>query len=228
MKNIILSFFILSSAFPVYAAETKKNSAVDFFSQQSNKKDNNYTYNPYETLLSGTIAFVIGNVGFYTTKSQVLKLGYSAIQTIGVVNFGKGLYNINTPNLEKELAQILSAKDNDPNVSKEFLSKKLIEIYAREQRAKRIALFYGSALLSTQYLINTFVGETPKELRNVYIFLGGVNLLIAGYAANSKSNYEEYYYGKSFDIKPTITLMPTGNSNSSFSLTPGFSITSSF
>jgi hypothetical protein len=60
-----------------------------------------------ETIFSGVIAFVIGNVGFYTTKSSVLKLGYSGVQTIGIINVGRGIYDVNSPSMEAELYHFL-------------------------------------------------------------------------------------------------------------------------
>ena len=59
--------------------------------------------------------------------------------------------------VEKELAKLLSSKNEKSFVSKEILSNKIIELYAREDRAKRIAMFYGSSLLSVQYFINSFI-----------------------------------------------------------------------
>ncbi len=221
MKKFIILYFIFVS-FTVMSENPKSPS--EFFAAEASKKEAAYIFNPYETLTAGTIAFVIGNVGFYTTHSSILKLGYSSIQTIGVVNFGKGLYIVNAPNLEKELAKLLSNKNEKNVVSKEYLSKKIIELYAREDRAKRIAMFYGSSLLSAQYIINAFVGDTPKELRNIYVFLGGINMLISGYAMYSKTNYEKYYFGEQFDVRPIVFQAP----DNEFNFIPGLALSYRF
>ncbi len=184
-----------------------KDDPVRFFKQQAEKKEEKFYFNKYETLLSGTLAFAIGNIGYYTTNSYILKLGYSGVQTIGVINFGRGLYNLNSPNIENELSKLLSNKEK-ATIDKNFLSLKLIEINAREERAKRVSLFYSSSLLSFQYLLNAFVGDTPKELRNIYVFMAGINSLIAGYSSLSKSEYEKYYFGDNLDISPTVSLLP--------------------
>ena len=204
MKYIIFCFLILRTSLTL----AEDQSATSFFSNEAKLKQVNYIFNPYETIFSGTIAFVIGNIGYYTTQSTILKLGYSGVQTIGVINVGKGLYKVNSPSVEKELSELLSTQNNKKDIEKEFLSRKLIEIYAREDRAKRIALFYGSSLLSTQYLLNAFIGKTPKELKNIYIFMSGINFLIAGYAFNTKSNYEKNYFGDKFDIRPITFYIP--------------------
>jgi hypothetical protein len=180
------------------------HSASEFFLSEAKSKEKVYRFNPYETIFSGAIAFVIGNVGFYTTKSSVLKLGYSGVQTIGIINVGRGIYDVNSPSMESELYNFLG-KDKYQGVSKEALSVKLIRIFAQEERAKRMALFYGSSLLTVQYFMNSFVGDTQTDLKKVYLFMGGVNAIIATYSALSKSNYEKKVYGKDFNVDPIFT-----------------------
>lgn len=198
MNKLILSIFYFT-LFNNYCFSSETANEA-FFANEAKLKELKYTFNPFETALSGTFAVIIGNVGFYTTKSSILKIGYSSIQTIGVINVSKGIYNVNSPNMEEELSHLLATTKNN-TISKEILSQKLIEIYAKEDRAKRIALFYGASLISSQYFLNAFIGNTQKELKNIYLFMGGINLLIAGYSLNSKSSYEKKYFGESFDLK---------------------------
>lgn len=212
MKKIITFFVIISFSVNAYSAGTTsplpaptKSSASEFFLTEAKLKEKVYRFNPYETIFSGAIAFVIGNAGFYTTKSNVLKLGYSGVQTIGIINVGRGIYEVNSPSTEGELYKFLS-KDQKPEISKEALSAKLIHIFAQEERAKRMALFYGSSLLSVQYFVNSFVGNTQPELKKIYLFLGGVNVIIATYAATMKGNYEKKIYGDSFNIDPVFVV----------------------
>lgn len=198
MKTFLICLLFLS------IQASAKESASDFFLKEAKLKEKVYRFNPYETIFSGAIAFVIGNVGFYTTKSSILKLGYSGIQTIGIINVGRGIYNVNSPSIEGELHGFLT-KDSSTGISKEALSVKLIRIFAQEERSKRMALFYGSSLLTVQYLVNSFVGNTQPELKKIYLFMGGVNFIIASYSATSKSNYEKKVYGNDFDIRPIFT-----------------------
>lgn len=214
MRTVLVSFLLFM--FSVSAAENKvstppvksSNTAAEFFLSEAKQKEKVYRFNPYETIFSGAIAFVIGNVGFYTTKSSVLKLGYSGVQTIGIINVGRGIYDVNSPSMEGDLYKFLS-KDTFPGISKESLSIKLIQIFAQEERAKRMALFYGSSLLTVQYFVNSFVGNTQPELKKVYLFMGGVNAIIAVYSGLSKSNYEKKVYGKEFDINPVFAATDT-------------------
>ncbi len=184
----------------VKASET----ATNFFLKEAKLKEKVYRFNPYETIFSGVIAFVIGNVGFYTTKSSVLKLGYSGVQTIGIINLGRGIYDVNSPSTEGELYRFLT-NDTNTGVSKEALSVKLIHVFAQEERAKRMALFYGSSFLTVQYFMNSFVGKTQPELKKIYLFMGGVNFIIATYSGTNKSNYEKKVYGNEFNIQPIFT-----------------------
>jgi hypothetical protein len=178
--------------------------ATSFFLNEAKLKEKVYRFNPYETIFSGVIAFVIGNVGFYTTKSSVLKLGYSGVQTIGIINVGRGIYDVNSPSTEGELYRFLT-NDTNTGVSKEALSIKLIHVFAQEERAKRMALFYGSSFLTVQYLMNSFVGKTQPELKKIYLFMGGVNFIIATYSGINKSNYEKKVYGNEFNIQPIFS-----------------------
>ncbi|MBP9680679.1 MAG: hypothetical protein KBD76_04700 [Bacteriovorax sp.] len=196
MKNIII-FFCCFGFFSAVCAET----STEFFLKEAKLKEKVYRFNPYETIASGAIAFVIGNGGFYTTKSSVLKLGYSGVQTIGIINIGRGIYEVNSPSIEGELYHFLT-NDQNKEIPKEALSAKLIHIFAQEERAKRMALFYGSSVLSAQYFLNAFVGDTPSELRKIYLFMGGVNLIVATYSGMTKNHYEKKVYGEEFDIRP--------------------------
>ena len=200
--TIILLFFC-QNLLAVESPIAKDKSAATFFLQEAKLKEKVYRFNPYETIISGAIAFVIGNVGFYTTKSSVLKLGYSGVQTIGIINVGHGIYEVNSPSIERELYKSLS-KDKFPAVSKEILSPKLIQVFAQEDRAKRMAIFYGSSLLSVQYFVNSFVGNTQKDLKKIYLFMGGVNLIIATYSGLSSINYEKKVYGDEIDLRPVF------------------------
>ena len=199
----ILLSLVFQSAYAVEEKKLNDNSAATFFLKEAKLKEKVYRFNPYETIISGTIAFVIGNVGFYTTKSSVLKLGYSGVQTIGIINVGHGIYEVNSPSIEGELYKALS-KEKIPTVSKELLSIKLIQIFAQEDRAKRMAIFYGSSLLSLQYFVNAFVGDTQKDLKKIYLFMGGVNLIISTYSSLSSSNYEKKVYGDKIDLRPVF------------------------
>ena len=182
MKTFLICTLFLT--INVRASET----ATDFFLKEAKMKEKVYRFNPYETIFSGIIAFVIGNVGFYTTKSSVLKLGYSGVQTIGILNVGRGIYDVNSPSTEGELYRFLT-NDTNTGVSKEALSVKLIHVFAQEERAKRMALFYGSSFLTVQYFMNSFVGKTQPELKKIYLFMGGVNFIIATYSGMNKNNY---------------------------------------
>ena len=204
MKIMALTVLILLKS--VFAAEVptvKNKSTTAFFLEEAKLKEKVYRFNPYETIISGTIAFVIGNVGFYTTKSSVLKLGYSGVQTIGIINVGHGIYEVNSPSGEGELYKYLS-KDKLPTISKELLSYKLIQVFAQEDRAKRMAIFYGSSLLSFQYFVNAFVGDTQKDLKKIYLFMGGVNLIISAYSGFTSSNYENKVYGDEINLRPVF------------------------
>ena len=204
IKTSILIFSILFSSLvnakEVHKKNKKKNS-IKFFSIQAKKVENNYQYNRYENIVSGVSAFVIGNVGYLLTDSSVLKLTYSGIQTIGIINIGRGIYKSNSPSIEKSFNEILSSK-NKKDISKYQLSNELVRIFAEEERAKRLSLFYSSSFLAIQYALNIAIYDSPERIKNIYIFLGSVNAIVAAYSAFSKGEYEKFYFGKKIDLNP--------------------------
>lgn len=198
MKFYILLLFIISTALMA-----KEKSSFEFLKSEAVKSNKNYTYNQYENIINGSVAFVIGNVGYFTTPSQSLKLAYSGVQTIGILNVGKGIYDYYRPIQDKELYLFLN---KTKNLDKNTMAKDIIKIFADEQRAKRMQLLWGSSLLATQYFINAYADNTQKELKEIYQFLGGVNLIVVGYAYFYKQKYEKFYYEDRLSFMPSPIL----------------------
>jgi hypothetical protein len=211
--TIILSLFFLSSnAFSKTVKKTRKRKSrttksISFFAEQAKKEDNKFAFNQYEHLISGVAAFAIGNIGYLATDSSVLKLAYSGIQTIGIINVGRGVYQRNSPSLKKSFSKILSNK-KVKGYSKPRLSKELLKIFAQEERAKRLSLFYSTSFLTLQYLMNATIYDSPDRVKNIYIFLGGINAIVAAYSSLYKSDYEKFYYGDDIDLNPFVLALP--------------------
>jgi len=197
----LLILFCLFSSFTVIAKSESKLSAVEFFKSNTKTKAKKYQFNRYENLISGTAAFLIGNIGYMTSDSSVLKVTYSGVQTIGIINIGRSIYKMHSPSVEKSFEGLVTNK-KVKGYSKEEVGQHLIKIYAQEDRAKRLSLFYSSSILALQYMFNAIVYDSPDQLENTYIFLGGVNSIVAVYSALFKTNYEKHYYGDDFDISP--------------------------
>jgi hypothetical protein len=200
MKVFSLIFLFLFSQ-SVFAKQAQKKDSMKFFVNKSKESETQFQFNKYENIISGAAAFVIGNVGYVLTDSSVLKLSYTGIQTIGIVNIGRGIYKLNTPTVETSFYNLLN-NEKVKGYSKKSLSNKILGIFAKEERAKRLSIFYSSAFLSFQYLLNATVYDSPGKLKNIYIFLGGVNALIAVYSGTYKNDYEKFYYGEKIDLKP--------------------------
>ena len=197
-------FFILLFSLKAYGLNTNQKSSVDFFVKEFEKKESKWKFNEYENLISGSAAFIIGNIGYVTTDvNAVLNLTYSAIQTIGIINVGQGIYKMNSPSLEGSFKDLLTQKKADYQNS-EQLAAHLIKIFANEKRAKRLSLFYSSALLSLQYTLNATLYGTTGKLKNIYIFLGGVNAIVSLYSAFYKSEYERFTFGEGLDLNPFV------------------------
>jgi len=214
MKKILLIlhlliFVIMTPVFPqtvelaTPSVKTKEQKSLDFFVEQAREADNRYVYNRYEDIISGVAAFVIGNVGYYFSNSGSLQLSYAAVQTIGIINIGQGIYKLKSPTIKTSLSRLLT----DPKkktYSKDALARELLEIYADDDRAKRLSIFYGSSFLALQYLLNATVYDSVGKIKNVYYFLGGVNVIIAAYSGMFKSDYEKRFYGDDLDVSPFV------------------------
>ncbi len=214
IKFIVMLFVSVSLS----AASNK--SPVEFFKDKNKGQSKKYRFNKYENLISGTAAFLIGNVGYIASDSSVLKITYSGVQTIGIINIGRAIYKIHSPSIEKRFESLVTNK-SVKSYSKDEVGNHLIEIYAKEERAKRLSLFYSSAILSLQYMFNSFVYDSPGQLENTYIFLGGVNAVIAVYNGLYKGDYEKYYFGNELDLSP-FAVLRNGHEAYGLSLTYNF------
>lgn len=220
MKLALYLFMALQLVTHSVFANGIKKDPVQFFKLKNKNKTKKYQFNKYENLISGTAAFLIGNIGYMASDSSVLKVTYSGVQTIGIINIGRSIYKIHSPSIENRFESLVT----DPKVNsytKKEVGNHLIEIYAKEERAKRLSLFYSSSILALQYMFNSLVYDSPDQLENTYIFLGGVNSIIAIYSALYKGDYERHYFGNDFDLSPFASVQPNGN-------TYGLSLTYNF
>jgi hypothetical protein len=205
MKFLLL---ILIS-FSVMATEEKPKgiSAYQFLKKKSLESKPVHEFNKYEDIISGSIAFAIGNVGYFTTDSSTLKIAYSGVQTVGIVAVGHGIYDYYYPHFDSRLLELLSKK----KMTRGELSDGYVGLLGEMQRAKRLSLLWSSSLLTLQYALNSFAGkDVPSDLKDIYLFLGGVNAIIATYSYFSISDYEEYYLNQQKEAKVGLFVMPSG------------------
>ena len=168
----------------------QKISAYEFLKQKSKENKPTAIFNQYEDIISGSLAFVIGNVGYFTTDSSTLKLAFSGVQTVGIVGVGHGIYDYYYPHFETRLLELLSKKQ----MSRGQLADGYVGLLGEMDRAKRVSLLWSSSLLTMQYALNAFISEdVPQDMKDIYLFLGGVNAIVASYSYFYKTDYEEYY-----------------------------------
>lgn len=158
-----------------------------------------YRFNQYETIISGAMAFLVGNVGFYTTSSETLRLAYSAVQTVGIITVGQGIYDYYSPDQDRDMLKLLKQK----KLTRSHMADGFISMLGQEERAKRLALLSGSGLLVVQYLANAYLSDVPRDIRDLYLFMGGVNVIIAGHSYFSRGKYERY-----LDYKSKVSWSP--------------------
>ena len=182
----ILGLVILILSFETRAAD------LDFFKIQAEKAKASQSDYKYEDLIAGGAAFVLGNIGFFTTDSTPLRVSYSLVQTIGILNISDGIYQMNNPSRDEYYYQMFRQYPAKQNRDKDlrYFSRNLIAITAKNDRAVRIARFYRSTLLTAQYLINTVDRRTSEDLKDIYYFMAGINVITAAYSYFARSNYE--------------------------------------
>lgn len=193
MKKILIILLINT----VCASEME---SLTFLKNQADIQKKEFRYNQYEDIITGGLGFLVGNIGYHETDSASLKLAYSGIQTIGILNVGQGVYDYYRPLFDKEIYQALTRRKNT--------ASEIVRIFAQEERAKRLSLLYKSSLLSAQYFANAYLGNTEENLKDIYKFLGGVNLIVVGYALFYQDKYEKFYYSNS--ISPVAINTPLG------------------
>ncbi len=148
------------------------------------------TFNEYEDIISGGVAFVVGNLGYFTTTSSTLKIAYSGVQTVGVIGIGHGIYDYYYPHFESRLLGMLQKKQ----LTKKKLANDYVSLLGEMERAKRLSILWTSGLLTGQYALNAFVSKkVPQDLKDIYLFLGGVNAIVAIYSYFNVSEYEQYH-----------------------------------
>jgi hypothetical protein len=213
-----LPLFARAAESPAEKEQALNKRAFEFFQKNAQQETSRYAYNPYENIISGIAAFVFGNVGYLTTDSSSLKVTYSAVQTIGIINIGQGIYKAQAPSVDRSFRDML-AEDKTKSFTKERLAGNLLKLFAQEDRAKRLSVFYSSGFLTVQYAMNATIYKSSGQLKKVYLFLGGVNVIVALYSAFSKSKYEEAYYGGELDISPFASM--NGSDEAAYGLMVG-------
>lgn len=182
--------FLLSWLIPAQAKSptVEKKSPYKYLATQANSVSKDYQHNQFEQIMSGGLAFLIGNIGFYTTGSQTLKLAYSGVQTIGILSVGQGIYDYYSPNFDGELLKLLKRE----KLTKSRLADGFLEILGKEERAKRLSLLYGSGLLTIQYATNAYFSGSARDIKDIYLFLAGINVIVFNYAYFTRDKYEAY------------------------------------
>lgn len=171
-------------------ALASKTTAYKFLKQKSIENKPEATFNKYEDIISGSLAFAIGNIGYFTTQSNTLKIAYSGVQTVGIISVGHGIYDYYYPHFETRLLELLSRK----KMTRGELADGYVGLLGEMDKAKRISLLWSSSLLTMQYGLNAFLSQdVSQDMKDIYLFLGGVNAIIATYSYFYKSDYEEYY-----------------------------------
>jgi len=184
--KILTLFLLLICA----GARASDQDAYEFLKKKSKEMKPTETFNRYEDIISGSLAFVIGNVGYFTTNSQTLQIAYSGVQTVGIISVGHGIYDYYYPHFETRLLDLLNKKQ----MSRGELANGYVALLGEMDQAKRISLLWSSSLLTMQYGLNAFVSrDISQDMKDIYLFLGGVNAIIAIYSYYHRTDYEKFY-----------------------------------
>lgn len=196
--------------------------SVDFLDQKikKNKQEfgdkNTFGFWSNKEFLSGIISFTAGTIGYYTVSSDVLKVAYSLVQTIGTLSIGQSVYYSMSPNLDETYLRVSNSVDHLNSVNskehfvyqnniknninnsgengniKEVVAAEFIRTYAEEEHAKRISRMVTSSILLAQYMSSALINSPQSGIKNIYFYLSGVNLLILMHSIFFKSDYEKF------------------------------------
>lgn len=201
--KILLMFLSLSVC--AWGKTKNEQNAYEFLKSKADTSRPEVTYNQYEDIISGAIAFTIGNVGYFTTSSSTLKIAYSGVQTVGIVAVGHGIYDYYYPHFETRLLALMNKK----KMTRGELADGYISLLGEMDRAKRLSILWSSSLLTLQYGLNALQGQDiPSDMKDIYLFLGGVNALVAVYSWYGISDYEEYYLNQKSRVKVGAFALP--------------------
>lgn len=185
MKLILVFILMINSL--AFSAEGPN--AYKFLKQKSLEGKRNVMFNEYEDIISGTLAFAIGNIGYFTTDSDTLRIAYSGVQTVGIIAIGSGIHDYYYPHFETRLLESLSKK----KMTRGEMANDYVSLLGEMDRAKRLSLLWSSSLLTVQYAMNTFLAkDISQDLKDIYFFMGGVNAIIATYSYFHRTDYETY------------------------------------
>lgn len=213
MKKLLL--LVLLTMTTIAPAQENKQSAYIFLKKKSEENKPEIRFNKYEDIISGSAAFLIGNIGYFTTDSSTLKLAYSGVQTVGIIAVGHGIYDYYYPHFESSLLSLLSKKQ----MTRGELADGYVSLLGEMERAKRLSILWSSSLLTFQYALNAFAGDNiPTDLKDIYLFLGGVNALVAIYSYYNISDYEQFYHKQTTPNLGVFLVPENGSMRSGISI----------
>lgn len=202
MKMILLGLVIVSQ---VFASDVD---AYKFLQKKSFENKKTYISNEYEDIISGTLAFAIGNIGYFTTTSATLQVAYSGVQTVGIISIGSGIHDYYYPHFETRLLESLRKK----KITRSEMANDYVSLLGEMDRAKRLSLLWSSSLLTAQYALNAFLAkDISSDLKDIYLFMGGVNAIVAAYSYFHRSDYESYYQERQNAVKISFFFIPEAN-----------------
>lgn len=207
MKKIVLLIFFMT-----LHSHSKDDDYSKFLKVKAKETtEKTYRINKYEEIISGSIALLTGTIGYYTTDSTTLEFSYGLMQSLGVFALSNGINKVLTPNLELE--HFKTSKES-LKVKKEklptYYSRRIIDIFAKQERAQRLSRFTVSSLLAIQYFTNVAFKEASDDIEKVYLFTGSVSGLIALYSYYTRSSYENFYEQQNSQFFPIFDVDRAG------------------
>lgn len=207
LKNlfILLTLSLFSSLASSADSSTKNKGQedYDFLIKQIKNTDYKYSYFETEQIVSGMASSLVGIAGYHLSSNDSVKLAYSGVQAIGSTTVGFGLYNYLRPKRSEFYKNLVTLEGNKNSEKKVNL---ILDYLAKEARAKRLAVIGSTGMLSLQFASNLIFDDPEKKLRNIYIYLGGVNLLALIYQTFVISGFESYQNSKKVSFHPVIGI----------------------
>lgn len=179
MKKILLIFLSLCFVSSAWADDVIYDGPADWskFDQFmiDRQKEDEITGLSY--LLSGALATIGGNIGYYSSSDSFSRGAYALTQSVGIVAIGYGASIYWNGNEFDSFYRAVRDSSLTPLQKTEILQKFLSNEKSQRERTRWIRMGTHALLAAVNFYSAS--QEKDKDVKSIFQFLGGVNALLA-------------------------------------------------
>lgn len=181
MKNFFLAFCLMLFIAPgaVQATEVDYVGPEEWeqFDQFMLEREREDEITGLSYLISGALATVGGNVGYYSSTDPFSRGAFALTQSVGIVAMGYGASIYWNGNDFGSFYRAVRDSSLSPGQKTELLQRFLQNERAQKERSRWIRM--GTHVLLAAVNLYSASQEQDKDVKRLFQFLGGVNAVIA-------------------------------------------------